>query len=336
MRASPAVLIVGLVLSSCGADTERRAAVVEEAPVGMTRFSDERRGFEVMFPSGWMRAEMVLTPMLSAPHEILSVGTVDPVPNGESSACAQHPVDTLQRVGPRDVFVTIQERANAVSGEMRPGPPQLDAVIPDESEASQCVRRDVPFRTYWMPFQMGGRGFYADAAVGDDVSPEVRAELQAVLDSFTVRANHAEDDRERGVRFSYPDPWRIYPFQLTGVELRHQIALGTFPLEQNERDPNCAPATALRARGEDGGLLFVFEYAGLSEAQKDRFPRRLGRFELSELDPVPYECFGVSYLLRWREQVSDRVFQAHVYGPRRWVEQALGILDSFDVSEQGG
>ena len=51
---------------------------------------------------------------------------------------------------------------------------------------------------------------------------------------------------------------------------------------------------------------------------------------------MPYECFGVSYLIRWREPVSDRVFQAHIYGPRRWVEQALGILDSFDVSEQGG
>jgi hypothetical protein len=313
-----------------------RAAVAEEAPVGMTRFSDERRGFEVTFPSGWRRAGTVLTPGLSAPYEILSVGTVDPVPNGESARCAQHPVETMERVGPRDVFVTILERANVVSGEMRPGPPQLDAVVPDDSETPQCLGREVPFRTYWMPFQIGGRGFYANAAVGDDVTPAGRAELQAVLDSFHARAIQVEEDRERGVRFSYPEPWRIYPFQLTGVELPLQIALGTFPLEQDRPDPNCTPATALRARGEDGGLLFVFEYSSLSEAQKDRFPRRLGQFELSELDPVPYECFGVSYLIRWREPVSDRVFQAHIYGPRRWVEQALGILDSIDVSEQGG
>ena len=336
MRAVLTLLVSGLSLSSCGADAERRAAVVGEAPVGMTRFSDERRGFEVTFPSGWMRAETVLTPNLGDPAEVLSVGTVQPVPNGESARCAQHPVDTMERVGPRDVFVTIQERANAVSGEMPAGPPQLDAVVPDHSETIECLRRGVPFRTYWMPFQIGGRGFYADAAVGDDVPSERRAELQAVLDSFHVRANRVEDDRQRGVRFSYPEPWRIYPFELAGVELPHQIALGTFPLEQAEPDPRCSPATALRARGEDGGLLFVFEYAGLSEAQKDRFPRRLGRFELSRHDPVPYECFGVSYLLRWREAVSDRVFQAHVYGPRRWVEQALGILDSFDVSAQGG
>ena len=132
MRAFVTVLVVGLLLSSCGADAERRAAVAREAPVGMTRFSDERRGFEVTF------------------------------------------------------LVTIQERANAVSGEMRAGPPQLDAVVPDGSETIECVTRDVPYRTYWMPFQIGGRGFYADAAVGDDVPPQGRAELQAVLDSFDV------------------------------------------------------------------------------------------------------------------------------------------------------
>jgi hypothetical protein len=231
MRAAVAVLVAGLVLSSCGADEEpRRAAAAAAAPAGTTRFTDERRGFEVTFPSGWKRADTVLTPALTAPREILSVGTVDPVPNGEESACAHHPVATLERVGPRDVFVTILE--SAVSGEMRAGPPQLDAVEPDDSEAPGCLRRDVPFRTYWMPFEMGGRGFYADAAVGDDVTAEGRAELQAVLDSFAVRAVRVEDDRQRGVRFSYPEPWRIYPFVLTRVELPLQIALGTFPLEQ--------------------------------------------------------------------------------------------------------
>ena len=335
MRAAVSVLLAGLALSSCGADEPRPAPAAAAAPAGMTRYTDERRGFEITFPSGWRRADTILTPNLTAPREILSVGTVEPVPNRVGSACAQHPVETLERVGPRDVFVTIQERANTVSGEMRPGPPQLDAVVPDDSETAACVRSGVPFRSYWMPFTIGHRGFYANAAVGDDVPPERRAELQAVLDSFTPRANHVEDDRQRGVRFSYPDPWRVYPFPLTGVELPLQIALGTFPLEQAGPDPNCSPATALKARGEDGGLLFVFEYTDLSETQKERFPRRLGPFELSERDPVPYECFGLSYLIRWRVP-SDRVFQAHLYGPRRWIEQALGILDSFDVSAQGG
>ncbi len=335
MRAAVVALIAALVLSSCGGDGERRAAAAVAAPTGMTRFTDERRGFEITFPSDWRRADTVLTPALTAPTEILSVGTVDPVPNGASSACAQHPVATMGRLGPRDVFVTIQERANTVSGEMRPGPPQLAAVVPDDSELPACLEREVPFRTYWMPFEMGGRGFYANAAVGDEVAPERRAELQAVLDSFTPRAIRVEDDRQRGVRFSYPEPWRIYPFRLVGAELRHQIALGTFPLEQSEPDPGCGPQTAIRAAGEDGGLLFVFEYPGLNATQKDRLPRRPERFELRTRDPVAYECFGESYMIHWREPASDRVFYALIYGPRRWVEQALGILDSFDVSTQG-
>ena len=63
MRASMAVLVIGWFLSSCGADSVRDP-VVAEVPIGMTRFSDERRGFEVTFPSGWLRADAVLTPVL--------------------------------------------------------------------------------------------------------------------------------------------------------------------------------------------------------------------------------------------------------------------------------
>ena len=39
---------------------------------------------------------------------------------------------------------------------------------------------------------------YANAAVGDDVTPRRRAQLQAVLDSLRFRAVRIEDDRPRG------------------------------------------------------------------------------------------------------------------------------------------
>ena len=84
------VLIAGLALSSCGSDAERPLPAKQEAPAGLTRFSDERRGFGVTFPSSWIRADEVLTPMLGAPREIVSVGTAEPVPNRVSSTCAQH------------------------------------------------------------------------------------------------------------------------------------------------------------------------------------------------------------------------------------------------------
>jgi hypothetical protein len=333
MRALALVLLTACLAAACRASPAppRTAAT----PAGTTRHVDERRGFEVTFPSRWQRARRVLTPALTDPREILSLGTVRPVVNGPSSRCAQHPLATLRRVGPRDVFVTLLERTNQADKGMVPGPPQLAAVKADDSEIPACLGRNVPFKTYWMPFSSGGRGFYAAAAIGDDVPARGRARVQAVLDSLRFRRTRVDDDRQRGVRFSYPKPWRLYPFRLTGVQLRHQIALGTFRLDQDRPDRSCAPTTALRARGDDGGLLYVFEYADLDTTQKERVPLRPRAFALSRRDPQPYECFGESYLIRWRESVSDRVFQAHVYGPRRWVEQALGILDSFEVSRQG-
>lgn len=302
----------------------------------MTRYVDERDGFEVTFPSDWQRAGNSLTPALVDPDEILSVGTVAPLANDGSTGCAHHPTRTMARVGSRDLFVTVQERANQVSEEMVDGPPQLATAGVDESEVPACLGRPVPFRTYWMPFRSGERGFYASAAIGDDVSPEGVAELQTVLDSLVFRETQVEDDRQRGVRFSYAPPWRVYPFALTqAVQLRHQIALGTFPLDQAQPDDNCSPASALRARGESGGLLYVFEYTDLSEEQMERFALRPSRFSVDERDPQSYECFSESYLIRWRDAVADRAFQAHLYGSQRWVEQALGILDSFEISAQG-
>jgi hypothetical protein len=191
VRTFAIVVVAGLLVVSCGGE-ERSAAVATDAPPGLTRFVDRRLGFEVTFPSDWQRAGEVLTPSLSEPREILSVGTVRPLANRASTACPQHPVETLAGVGPRDVFVTIQERTSRVAEGMVPGPPRLDAVAADDSELPACLRREVPFKTYWMPFRESGRGFYADAAVGNDVSPEGVAELQALLDSL---------------RFSYPAPW---------------------------------------------------------------------------------------------------------------------------------
>jgi len=110
------------------------------------------------------------------------------------------------------VFVTIQERGNRTSEEMVAGLPRLAGVTADASELPACLGRHVPFKTYWMPFRSGERGFYVNVAIGDDVSPEGVAELQAVRDSLVFRETQVEDDRQRGVRFSYSAPWQVYTF----------------------------------------------------------------------------------------------------------------------------
>ena len=194
MRALVLVLLAGLLAIACGDDEGRSPAAAQSAAPGMTRYVDERRGFEVTFPSDWQRARRVLTPTLIEPREILSVGTVEPVANHESSACAQHPLRTLARVGSRDVFVTIQERTNHVSRAMADGPPQLAGTRADDGELPACLKRPVRFKTYWVRFRSGARDFYAHAAIGDRVPREGVAQLQDVLDSLVFhhrRVDHA-------------------------------------------------------------------------------------------------------------------------------------------------
>jgi hypothetical protein len=74
----------------------------------------------------------------------------------------------------------------------------------------------------------------------------------------------------------------------------------------------------------------MFEERGLNPTQLARFPARPSRFSLPRSSHLPYECFGLSWKVRFRE--AGRAFQAHVYGPASARRQALEILDSLRVS----
>lgn len=316
-------------VAACGDDPEPARSARPPA-AGLTTLRDDRVGLTVSFPSSWRRAERTLTPYLTDPVEVLTVGTASLPANTARARCAQHPTAALERMGPADVLLTLQERRFSRTTADPAGPPRVDRAAADRSEARACLGRNAPIRTHWMPFRLSGRSFYAMAAVGDRATAQRRRALQAVLSSLRVGARRIEDDRQRGLRFTRPAGWRRYPFALTqAVQLRHQIALGTFGLEQDEPDANCAPQTAVAARPPGGGLLFVFEYTDLSARQLARLPRRPRRFALARHDPQAYECFGPSHLLRWREQ--GRAFQAHLYGEGRRLQEALGVLDSFHV-----
>jgi hypothetical protein len=67
--------------------------------------------YHVSYPSNWHRASTSLTPNLSDPHEILTVGTGS-LPVG-GPRCAQVPVNALEAVGATGALVSIQERAPA-------------------------------------------------------------------------------------------------------------------------------------------------------------------------------------------------------------------------------
>jgi hypothetical protein len=138
------------------------------------------------------------------------------------------------------------------------------------------------------------------------------------------------DDPSRGLSLVHPSTWHVYPQALTqAISARDQVALGTFALKQTKPDANCTPSTALRARGRDGGLLFMYENEGLNRTQLARIPPRPRHFALPRASYQPYECMGQSWRVDFR--TGGRAFTAHVYGPPARRRQAVAILDSLRI-----
>ncbi|MCW2968783.1 MAG: hypothetical protein JWM71_2555, partial [Solirubrobacteraceae bacterium] len=148
-------------------------------PAGWTTYHDARNGLEVRFPSAWRRARRSLTPNLVDPVEILSLGTMALA--YRAGRCAQLPVGALEAVGPRVVFLSVQERRGPEPKfPPRPRPFRLTA----GSAADACVGGPRPWRSYWRPFSDSGRRFYLLAVIGDRASARRVRDLHAVIDSL--------------------------------------------------------------------------------------------------------------------------------------------------------
>ncbi len=100
-------------------------AVLTLATPGWVTFHSGRYDYSVDYPKSWHRATQSLTPHLSDPHEILTLGTSH-VPVG-GPRCAQVPVNALEAVGVIGALITIQERAPAnADGGFPPRPKHFD------------------------------------------------------------------------------------------------------------------------------------------------------------------------------------------------------------------
>lgn len=175
-----------LVLAGCGGGDAVKAtaptATSGGAPaVGWTVVADARRGLRVAFPSSWRRAKRSLTPFLSDPREILSVGTGALV--AAPGRCAHMPVGALSRLRAGDVLLSLQERQNPGRGyPLRPSHFRLGRA--NLSEAAACLSDPSRLDTWWMPFRDGHRAFYALVALGRPVADERRRLAERVLDSL--------------------------------------------------------------------------------------------------------------------------------------------------------
>jgi hypothetical protein len=313
--------------------TDRTAHAGPSTSPGRSARAD---GIRYTIPPDWRAARASLTPHLTNPREVLTVGT-GALPVG--GRCVQFPSAALTALGPSDALVTVQERLGSVT--TFPARPRHFALpAPNTSEAADCAGPGASFDSYWFEFREGGRGFHVLVAFGPTAPAERRREALAVLDSLQITPRRPIridgddaipfDDASRGLHLVHASAWRVYEQTLTqAISGRDQISLGTFPLHQTKPDSNCTPATALRSRPPAGGLIFMYEQEGLNRTQLARVPPRPARLRLPRSSYRPYECFGPSWRVDFRD--GGRAFTAHVYGPPARRREALAILDSLRV-----
>ncbi len=149
-------------------------------------YSDPVNRFSVTYPNAWVRASQSLTPELSDPHEILSLGTYPLQPGGKACTDAYLPGKALADLGTSDVLITLQE-ASAQGMPPRPAAfgPDAARIAFDEFPACDGYGA-VPLRAWWIAFADKGRGFYAFIALGPIVAHdgEVERVVWHVLDSL--------------------------------------------------------------------------------------------------------------------------------------------------------
>lgn len=157
--------------------------VLALATPGWVNFHSMRYHYSVSYPSTWHRATRSLTPHLSDPHEILTVGTGRlPV---AGPRCAQVPVNALEAVGATGALVTIQERAAAnADGGFPPRPKHLQLRPTPSLEIPACLApRGRPILTR-IAFRDHSRYFYALVAVGRRATSHTQNQAMRVLDSL--------------------------------------------------------------------------------------------------------------------------------------------------------
>jgi hypothetical protein len=178
-------LIVGalVLLVGCGGD-----ANAEESR--WLRYDDSEAGFTVLYPETWNRSIVSLTPDLTEPAEILSLGTHTLRPGSDS--CSQTPGHALDDMTELDAFITVQERivdggAGPVAIDFPPRPETFSLEAEDAAVGAACSENE-GIQTWWIPFRDSGRGFYMQVAIGKSVGEETRRQVAGILKSLVFTA----------------------------------------------------------------------------------------------------------------------------------------------------
>jgi hypothetical protein len=168
-----------LAVAGCGGD-----ATADEG--GWLRHEDRDEGLGVLYPEGWNRSTTSLTPNLTEPRELLSLGTHGLRPGSER--CAQMPGNALDDMTELDAFVTVQERdtipdapVGAESFPVRPDDFRLDA---RDADVGAACSENGGIQSWWIPFRDEGRAFYLQVAIGKSASEDTRRQVSGILESL--------------------------------------------------------------------------------------------------------------------------------------------------------
>jgi hypothetical protein len=149
-------------------------------------------GIQVAVPEGWSVAQENLTPWLSSPVEVLSVGTFEmPVSHhpGDELRVSDAPVApaALAAMTATDAFVSLQASGSTNAPDDRP--PSFRTA----KDRPCCSARigDYPFTWWWIPFIDQGRAFYLFVAIGNHADSSISDQAWAIADSLVV-PNNAE------------------------------------------------------------------------------------------------------------------------------------------------
>lgn len=124
-------------------------------------------------PSCLEKGDLRLTPILADPRKILSIGTSDLPPGGES--CAQFPVNALDAVGATDALLTLQESGHPDLAGFPPLPDHLERLGPDTRFwGAGCLQNPNRLVTWWIRFGERDRVFYGLVAIGNSATRQPR------------------------------------------------------------------------------------------------------------------------------------------------------------------
>jgi hypothetical protein len=170
-----------LLLAGCGghdSHADRRARSPASA-----HYESSRWGYTVRYPVTWLRASRPLTPSLTDPREILSLGTF-PLRYRHTN-CEAWAGSAQQDLGDRDAFVSVREAGDlsgADYGEFPRRPHRFGAQSGRAPEPSPCPGGHGVLQH--VRFSEAGRNFDVLLGFGGRVSGEGRREAYRTLDSL--------------------------------------------------------------------------------------------------------------------------------------------------------